>query len=299
MSGGGGTHVRWAFRLAGWNPVSKDQIRKAFARIQSEEVERLMKFMFLDDLKASLVGRLLIRNFLVGATGLANPSIVVQRDGRGKPYFPGDHNLDFNVSHQGGFAVLAGWYDGTTKAKGDQKRLRVGIDVMKMEYTGGKSIPEFFRLMDRNFTAGEWRYIKGGGSRQELISRFMRVWCLKESYVKNVGVGITVDLRLIDFLVTTPLSKVVNELNCTTRVRLSNRDEADDNWHFEETRLDEEDHCVAVSVNVPPSGVAYKESGECFRFIDIQWLIDNIDPLRDEAEISEDLCSQVLRKDVK
>lgn len=264
------------------------------ARIQSEEIERLIKFMFLDDLKASLVGRLLIRNFVARTTGHSNAKIRIERDERGKPYFvsPENHKLDFNVSHQGGYAVLAGW----SHAKGDNidENIRLGIDVMRMEYAGGKSLQEFFRLMDRNFTVEEWRYIKSGKDRGDLIGRFMRVWCLKESYVKTLGVGITVDLRKINFHVSSPLADTPNVLNVSTKVSLNGRTEAEDNWHFEETLLDDE-HCVAVAVEGPSVEVCR----EGFQFIDIEWLIENIDPLTSEAEIKEELCTQVLQKDKK
>lgn len=258
-----------------------------------------MRFMFLDDLKASLIGRLMIRNFVAEATGLTNSNIRIERDERGRPYFPGDHKLDFNVSHQGGYAVLAGWW--TTSPSDDC--LRLGVDVMRMEYSGGKSVQEFFRLMDRNFTVAEWRYIKSGRDREDLIGRFMRVWCLKESYVKSIGVGITVDLRQIDFAVTTPLAAASNQLCRTTRVRLNGRAEPEDNWHFDETRLDEE-HCVAVAIEWPSKSASLlqrsrEEEEEGFRPINIEWLIENTDPLRREEDISEDLCCQVLRKDVK
>lgn len=298
MTGSGG-QTRWAFRLAQWQP-NKEQIRQAFARIQSEEIQRLLKFMFLDDLKASLVGRLLIRNFVARATGQANAGIRIERDERGKPYFAGseNHKLDFNVSHQGGYAVLAGWSRGVARqSKGDDtddKNIRLGIDVMRMEYAGGKSLQEFFRLMDRNFTAEEWRYIKSGKDRGDLIGRFMRVWCLKESYVKTLGVGITVDLRKIHFHICSPLADTTNELTVSTRVSLNGRTDTEDNWHFEETRLDDE-HCVAVAVK----GSSVEVRSEGFQFIDIEWLIENIDPLTNEAEIKEELCTQVLQKDKK
>lgn len=196
--------------------------------------------------------------------------------------------------------MLAGCY---CQAKGDKAtathRLRLGIDVMKMEYSGGKSVHEFFRLMDRNFTDQEWRYIRSGRDREDLVGRFMRVWCLKESYVKNIGVGITVDLRKIHFKVTSPLGEATtptNVPNLSTKVRLNGRTQAEDNWNFEETRLDQE-HCVAVAI--VDDNESYTPCNEGFRFIDIEWLIENIDPLRREDEIEEDLCGQVLRKDVK
>lgn len=292
----GGTHIRWAFRLANWQP-DKAQIRRSFARIQRDEIDRLMKFVFLDDLKASLVGRLLIRNFVSIATGEANSRISLGRDARGKPFYcspTGKHKLDFNVSHQGGYAVLAGWWTTDREATAVT---RLGVDVMKMEYTGGKPIHEFFRLMDRNFTSEEWRYIKSTNISGEAIRRFMRVWCLKESYVKTLGVGITVDLRQINFIVKSELSVTPNEVTVSTGVALNGRTTAEDNWHFEETLLDE-DHCVAVAIE-GPRGDEFKACSDGFRSIDIEWLLDNIDQLTNEADIGEELCAQVLQKEVK
>ena len=274
--------VRWAFRLSQWQCVTVEQIRRAFARIQPEEVDRLMKFMFLDDLKASLVGRLMIRNFVASAMQRKNASIHIARDERGKPYF---ENLSFNVSHQGNFSVLAG----STRTTG-----RLGVDVMKMEYTGGKSLQEFFRLMDRNFTDNEWKFIKGGRGHQDLIGRFMRVWCLKESYVKALGVGITVNLREIDLHIDSPIT--TKETIFSTKLRLLGREGPEEDWQFEETLLDAE-HCVAVAVEKPGS-TANTDKG--FWLIEnIDWLLDNIDPLRKEEDVEEELCYQVLKKETK
>lgn len=117
--------------------------------------------------------------------------------------------------------------------------------------------------------------------------------------MKTLGVGITVDLRQIDFDISTPLAEQVNQLERSTTVQLMKGggvgDGQTENWHFEEMRLDAE-HCVAVAIN---STITSNSSSEGFRFIDVEWLIENVDPLRNEEEISEDLCSQVLAKDVK
>lgn len=294
-----GTHVRWAVKLSEWQPVTKQQIRQAFARIQPEEIERLMKFVFLDDLKASLIGRLMIRNFVTTATGKNNAAIRIQRDARGKPYYLGEgggvQQLDFNVSHQSGFTVLAGWWSTVPHCP-----LKLGVDVMKMEYLGGKSVQEYFRLMNRQFTTSEWKYINLGRGDADKIARFMRVWCLKESYVKNVGVGITVDLKAIDFQIKSPLEKTENKTKTTTTVKLNGNSEEETNWHFEETKLDDE-HCVAVAIQTPPAGKgsAYSPFEDGFRFIDIHRLIENIEPMRKEEEIAEELCERVVKKEAK
>jgi len=69
----------------------------------------------------------------------------VERDERGKPIYLDNPSLLFNVSHQGDFAVLAG-------VSGCLPGQSLGVDVMKFEYSGGKTINEFFRIMTRNFS---------------------------------------------------------------------------------------------------------------------------------------------------
>jgi len=61
--------VRWATRVGSWQP-SEIEWTKAASLIQPEEKERIGKFFFKKDAKSSMVGRLLIRKFLMHSTGL-------------------------------------------------------------------------------------------------------------------------------------------------------------------------------------------------------------------------------------
>jgi hypothetical protein len=55
------THiVRWAVNLNDWTPTEK-QWTKAINSVQAEEQERINRFKYKHDAKASLVGRLLMR----------------------------------------------------------------------------------------------------------------------------------------------------------------------------------------------------------------------------------------------
>jgi len=55
--------LRWSFRLASWEP-SLSECQKALASIQPEEVRRINEFCYIQDAKAALVGRLLLRYLL-------------------------------------------------------------------------------------------------------------------------------------------------------------------------------------------------------------------------------------------
>ncbi|XP_050075235.1 L-aminoadipate-semialdehyde dehydrogenase-phosphopantetheinyl transferase [Anopheles maculipalpis] len=293
MSLRNGGHVRWAFDLAGWRPSLADLLL-ATSCIQPEEKNTLQRFVFRDDFNASLIGRLMMRRFVQLATDLAYDEIKFERDSKGKPFLKNEGvAVDFNVSHQGRYAVLAGMATSGTKQQSNSSTKsspKIGVDVMKIEYGGGKPLDEFFRLMTRNFSDDEWRYIRGRSDENAQLEAFMRNWCLKESYVKNVGVGITVDLRKISFRIQTELlarDRVVSD----TTLRVNS--EPMGNWRFEESLIDR-DHCVAVSLeNVP---AAEDLSGNCFELIDFKALVEGHRPL---LAIDENYCEGIISKEYK
>ncbi|CAB4010261.1 short-chain dehydrogenase reductase family 9C member 7-like, partial [Paramuricea clavata] len=146
-------------------------------------------------------------------------------------------NLYFNVSHQGDFVVLAA-----------ESSANVGIDVMKTEIKGNQTVAEFFHTMRRQFTSYEWQTIKQRPSERKQLEMFMRHWCLKESYVKALGVGIGLlkKLQSIEFHIT-PQSIELDSKTVAKDTKLFLDNKLCDDWCFEETKLDEE-HQVAVAL---------------------------------------------------
>lgn len=162
---------------------------------------------------------------------------------------------------------------------------------MKIEYNGGKPLSEFFRLMTRNFSTDEWKHIKSFSTSTGQLEAFMRHWCLKESYVKNIGTGITVDLSKLNFITTT------NELTPKSVVidtRLEASGELLNDFIFEESLLDAE-HCVAVALQ-SESAISKPHEPIAFQFIEFEQLISNASPL---SEFDEEYCKDVLAKDTK
>ncbi|XP_026482547.1 L-aminoadipate-semialdehyde dehydrogenase-phosphopantetheinyl transferase [Ctenocephalides felis] len=269
--------VRWAFNVSSWTPT-KMQMQFALSCIQQEEKDRISKYVFGDSFKASLVGRLMLRKFVHVVTGLQYNEIKFRRDDKGKPFLDNsDYQLDVNVSHQGNYAVLAG----------ELGPCKLGVDVMKMEYTTkNRPLAEFFRLMTRHFSPLEWCNIKQGANEQKQTEGFYRHWCLKESYVKNLGCGITVNLQNISFEIqnrTLSEDKVVSDTVCKVN------GEYLDGWRFEESLLDE-DHCVAVSLyskgDKPPI--------KLFEFLNFNDLVKNAVPL---LEPDPELCDEFFKKE--
>lgn len=279
-------HARWAFDLAAWRPSHAD-LMFATACIQPEEKERLAKFVFRNDFDASLIGRLLMRKFIHNSADMPYSQIRIERDARGRPNVPllADR-LDVNISHQGGFSVLAG-YCGKVASQ-----LRIGVDAMKMEYTGGKPIAEFFRIMERNFTDNEWSYIKNAGTEAAQIHAFMRTWCLKESYTKTTGIGITADLRSIDFTCRSPVDRV-DAVPVTDTIVCVAGESIRSDWRFEESLLDE-DHCVCVALQ--REGGQQDDAAIPFEMIEFDELMTNAERLLEE---DSDYCTDVMDKEYK
>lgn len=290
-----GGHARWAFDLSKWRPTMSDLLR-ATACVQLEERERLARFIFRDDFNASLIGRLLMRHFVRLASGLNGNAIHFDRDERGRPFWcrrPSNQpNCDFNVSHQGNYAVLAGHVCAAGGVDDDDDfGHQIGVDVMKIEYSGGKPLSEFFRIMHRNFSNTEWSYIRRMDTERDQTEAFMRHWCLKESYVKNIGVGITIDLQQISFDVRTPCLSVGHVVSDTC-LTLSGGGAVQTDWIFEESLLDG-DHCVAVAIR---RSNANKSGTNVFEMVNFEQLLKDSIPLN---EPDHEYCLEVMKKEYK
>ncbi|KAF2896343.1 hypothetical protein ILUMI_09850 [Ignelater luminosus] len=272
--------IRWIFNFSKWMPSESD-ILLATACIQSEEKDRLAKFVFNKDFKSSLVGRLMMRKFINQITSTPYNEIKFGRDDKGKPILinPAPDKtikLAFNVSHHGNYVVLAGEVGNSL----------LGVDVMKLEYSGTKSLSEYFRIMKRPFADMEWAEIKGSGSEKEQIAMFCRHWCLKESYVKAIGVGITINLQDICFKINTPVLKK-DSLVADTELFVSNIKQ---NWRFEESLIDNE-HCVAVALCNDEN--LDEENNIIFKELQFSDIVENAIPL---LEYDEAYCKQFFEK---
>lgn len=225
--------IRWAFNWKKWNP-SEREFEHAISCIQSDEKERLKRFVFRKDVRASLVGRLLMRRFVNEYAGIPYDKITFVRDENNRPVLKDSSTVvSFNVSHQGSYTVLAG----------EIRNVKIGVDVMTLDYNESKNVTDFFRLMNKHFSTAEWAEIRDSGkSEAEQMSMFYRHWALKESYVKALGVGVFIDLGSIDFRTNSDLSE--DSITTDTVLHVNGIKQ---NWLFEETLLDSR-HCVAVAL---------------------------------------------------
>ncbi|XP_011503881.1 PREDICTED: L-aminoadipate-semialdehyde dehydrogenase-phosphopantetheinyl transferase, partial [Ceratosolen solmsi marchali] len=260
------TSIRWAFNTSRWEP-SESEFLLASSCLQIEEKNRIDKLVFKKDVKASLIGRLMIRKFISDTTGMPYNSIELFRDTNNKPKYVTNSKtpiVSFNISHHGSYTVLAG----------EIKQTNIGVDVMKLEYNGGKSVNEFFRIMNKHFSELEWNKIRGTlqTSEQNKIVNFCRNWALKESYVKAIGTGLTVNLSKIIFDIHSKLEQ--DQIITNTMLCINNKIQP---WTFEESLLDSF-HCVVVALE-QQNYVPQSSNNFIFKKLNLNQILQNAIPL--------------------
>lgn len=229
--------LRWTYKCGTWRPNSTEWIHAAQC-VQAEEKTRIGRFVFKRDARSAMAGRLLMRKAVSDCLGISYNKVKLGRTDKGKPFLQDNlraNDFSFNVSHQGDYAVLAA-----------ERSYDVGVDIMKTEMPrGGRPLSEYFHTMRRQLTPLEWDTIHSHTTDRDKLEAFYRFWCLKESYVKALGVGIGYRLDRLSFQVHTPK---LNQDTVTTDTQLLVDGELVKDWLFEESLIDS-DHTVAVALS--------------------------------------------------
>jgi 4'-phosphopantetheinyl transferase len=131
------------------------------------------------DAYRSLLGETLARLAVCELWQVSNADLSFRKNAYGKPLLDYPPNCSFNISHSGEWVVCAA------------SDTPVGIDVERIK-------PIDISIAERFFAPEEYdELMKLSGSRQ--LSRFYRLWTLKESYIKAVGKGMSIPLDSFAF----------------------------------------------------------------------------------------------------
>lgn len=274
---------RWAFDCSEWKPT-REQLASALARIQCEERSRALSFAFKKDVKPALIGRLMLRTAAAIISGQANKAIQLNRTEKGKPYVKtpslGDQ-FDLNVSHHGRYCVMA-----------CEASSKLGVDIMQVEFPRGRTLSDFFHLMRKQFSSNEWSFI-GNPAHDDpytCLDRFMRLWSLKEAYVKAEGFGISTDLKLIDFRCSS--ESVCDSVICDTKLFIQDR--LMDEWIFHESRLPYDHH---VTVAIKKNHHHHHHPLLTFQQLEFEFFLNQLEPLIDTSHPDIDtFCTNFISK---
>ncbi|MCO5550975.1 hypothetical protein L7F22_006195 [Adiantum nelumboides] len=206
-------------------------------------------FVKLEDQKRSLISRLMQHLLVHMLFKIPYKDVAILRTKEGKPYVEpcylneSSPNLNFNVSHHGDYVALA-----------SETLCIVGLDIMVADTDEHEAPEDYIKNFQSCFTVLEWNNIKSVGPDPiSLLDQFHRYWCMKESYIKAIGIGLGFDLQRAEFFFSD--GNVWNDAAC---LRLDGIERTD--WCFHLSHLDEH-HWVCVAKGPPADAVeSFKKS---------------------------------------
>ncbi|MDS0524593.1 4'-phosphopantetheinyl transferase superfamily protein [Clostridium sp. SHJSY1] len=151
---------------------------KFYNYVDKEKREKVIKFRRDEDKIRSLLGDVLARILICKFLKCKNKDIKYKYNEYGKPYI--DENVEFNISHSGNYVVVA------------IDNAPLGIDIEEM-----KEI-EFEGIAKGYYNESEYNWIINH-NKSEQMKCFYKIWTLKESYVKYVGKGLSINFNSFKF----------------------------------------------------------------------------------------------------
>jgi 4'-phosphopantetheinyl transferase len=148
--------------------------------LDDSDRQRASRFRRLTTRNQHVIGRGMARR-LLGSDLVLPQSIRFEAHVYGKPFVaePDEAKRPFNVAHTDGL-VMCGI--------GDEQHEMIGIDVERLDR---RTDPE---LADRYFSEPEVRYLNAHRCAEARGNAFLRIWTLKESFIKAIGTGLQTPL---------------------------------------------------------------------------------------------------------
>lgn len=145
------------------------------SQVSAERRAQASRFVRQADAYRSVLGEILTRVTLSKLTGLRPAELSFTRNSYGKPSLIHHSDVQFNVSHSGDWiALISGGTD------------ELGVDVEKIAPIDMQIAERFFSPTESQFLAAE--------PDDRRLETFYRLWTLKESYIKAVGMGLSMPL---------------------------------------------------------------------------------------------------------
>jgi 4'-phosphopantetheinyl transferase len=148
-----------------------------------DERARAQRFVKRVDRKRFIISHGMLRLILASYLHLPPDKIVFATQSQGKPFVVADRsdNLKFNLSHSDSYMLL-----------GVSSDVEIGVDVEKWAYN-----VDYEGVLDLCFSESERRFWQelSVDKRQAF---FYRQWVRKESFTKAVGLGLGLDVSLVE-----------------------------------------------------------------------------------------------------
>ena len=160
----------------------EDAVRfaQAYSAVSPARRQKIDRLCSPSAKRLSLAAGLLLQQALEVA-GVDAPAQELAAGEYGKPYLPNRQDVHFSLSHSGARVMCV---------TADRP---VGCDIQE-------TVPRDLRIAERFFSAEEQRRIfleESDAARQEM---FFRIWTLKESFLKCIGLGLTLPLNAFSII---------------------------------------------------------------------------------------------------
>lgn len=147
------------------------EYEKAYLSVTDIRREKADRMRRKEDKCLSLGAGIMLK-YALGRAGIRDNETVTGENG--KPYLA-SREAFFNLSHSGEYVMCAVSDD------------EIGCDIEKISKGNENTARRFF-------SAEEYDFITHGADENERAVRFMRIWTLKESYIKATGKGLKTSL---------------------------------------------------------------------------------------------------------
>ena len=176
--------------------------------------QKVNKLVFEKDKKLSLCANYILRCAL-NDVGIDYNNIEIDFKENNKPILKNIDGIFFNLSHSKEMAICAI----STK--------EIGCDIQKKSDNS-------LEIADRFFSKEEIDLINKNNTKEEKEDMFYRLWTLKESYMKALGLGL--NMGLSEFQIQFD----------KTKIKVISNNKYDTDFYFEEIELQNKDYKCAI-----------------------------------------------------
>lgn len=166
-------------------PAQRD-LRMLMDSIDPEHLVRIRRFRRQEDLLRSLYGEILVRHVF---RGMGYPDVRIFRSAKGKPFCPDIPQWKFSISHGGAWVAVS------------VSPFETGVDLEEIR-------GDYRDVYETVLTEGELRLLRQTAAPLQ-TKEFLRMWTVKEAWLKRTGDGLYRDPKEID---TTALETAADSL---------------------------------------------------------------------------------------
>lgn len=159
--------------------------------LSSYRLNKINEYKNIKDKKLSLLAGLLFSKGLKELYNLDIKDIELEFNEFNKPFIKNYPSIHFNISHSNSLVVLV------------FSSFNIGIDVEYIHSLNNKIINKYYSLKEKEYIFNSINKDK----------EYTRIWTLKESFFKCLGIGINDKMNEVSFIINNNLINIEQNIN--------------------------------------------------------------------------------------